>query len=309
MTFRRKEKAQKESSMQVPPRSNQLNSAYVVQDQQSEEELTRLTIQNQMLTTSMGGVLPEQTDPTYFERVLDVGCASGGWVIETAQKYPSIKLVGVDSSKRMIDYARAQAVTHGVAKRVEFRVMDALRMLEFPNNSFDLVNLRLGNSFLRTWDWPKLLAEFQRVTRRGGTVRITECDIVESTSPALTYLYQQVFLQAVFNAGFFFKKENDGLTSELVPLLTQQGVRDVQTRLHTLEYHGGTPEGLLFAEDMKRGYRTFRPFFQKWVRLPEDYEAIYQQALNEMQQQDFKAIWRYLTAWGTTYPTPEKSDL
>ncbi len=293
----------------IPPRSNELNSTYVVQDRQSEEELTRLIIQNQMLTSSMGGVLPEQADPAHFQRILDVGCAAGGWVIEAAQRYPSMKVVGVDISNRMIEYARAQAVAHGVADRVEFRVMDALRLLEFSKASFDLVNIRLGNSFLRTWDWPILLAQFQRVSRRAGVIRITECDIVESSSPALTYLYQQIFLQAVFNAGFFFRQENDGLTSELVPLLTRQGFHNVQTRLHTLEYHGGTPEGQLFAEDMKRGFHTFRPFFQKWLRLPEDYDAIYQQALAEMQQPDFKAVWRYLTVWGTSSPLRIKGSL
>jgi hypothetical protein len=35
--------------------------------------------------------------------------------------------------------------------------MDALRMLVFPDAFFDLVNLRCGCSYVRTWEWPKLL--------------------------------------------------------------------------------------------------------------------------------------------------------
>jgi hypothetical protein len=41
------------------------------------------------------------------------------------------------------------------------------------------------------------------------------------------------------------------------------------------------------------------PFYQKWGQAPEDYEAITQQALNEMQQPEFVAIWVLLTAWGS----------
>lgn len=28
----------------------------------------------------MGGVLPEQQDPTRFRRVLNIGCGPGGWI-------------------------------------------------------------------------------------------------------------------------------------------------------------------------------------------------------------------------------------
>src|SRR5579883_3475432 len=160
-------------------------STYVVQDRSNEEELIRLSVQDQMLTAGMGGVLPEQPDPTLFKRVLDVGCGTGAWLIEAAKTYPTMSLlIGADVSRRMVEYAISQAEKEGVSERVEFHSMDALRMLEFPSAYFDLVNLRLGVSWLRTWDWPKLLQEFARVTRRGGTVRLTESDaIIESNSP------------------------------------------------------------------------------------------------------------------------------
>jgi hypothetical protein len=49
-------------------------STYWVQDRSDEEELTRLRLQDQMLTADMGGVLPEQPDPMVYRRVLDVSC-------------------------------------------------------------------------------------------------------------------------------------------------------------------------------------------------------------------------------------------
>ena len=62
-------------------RGQELPSTYWVQDRSNKEELTRLRLQDAMLTASMGGVLPEQSDPTIFQHVLDVGCGSGDWLI------------------------------------------------------------------------------------------------------------------------------------------------------------------------------------------------------------------------------------
>jgi ubiquinone/menaquinone biosynthesis C-methylase UbiE len=296
----RKRKKKEQNRMPSPrePRKNELESTYFVQDRRNREELTRVTIQDQMLTASMGGTLPEQADYTMFRRVLDVGCGTGGWAIEAARAYPTMSLVGIDISERMIDYACERAKTEQVAERASFRVMDTLHRIAFPSASFDLVNLRLGVSFLRTWDWPELLSEFERVTRQGGIVRLSEADIGESNSPALTQL-GYLLRSAFYNAGNFFTLQDNGLTSELVPMLIRCGLGKVQTQVHALTYRAGTPEGQLFAEDMQYLYRTLRPFLQKWTRVPENYDAVYQQALIEMQQADFVATWRFVTAWGS----------
>lgn len=273
-------------------------STYFVQDRSNEEELIRVTVQDQMITAGMGGALPELPDPAIFQRVLDIGCGTGGWLIEVARSYPTIPLlVGVDVSSRMIEYARAQAEAQQVSDRVQFHTMDALRMLEFPNSYFDLVNQRLAMSWLRTWDWPKLLSECQRVTQLDGVIRVTEADMIESNSPALTRR-EDMLLQAFHQAGHFLTLDRDGVTRELTSLLRRCGLQNIQTRVHTLEYRAGTVAGQHLAENMQHGFRTLLPFMRKWTRVPDDHEAIYQQMLNEMQQPDFVATWRLLTAWG-----------
>ncbi len=274
-------------------------STYFVQDRENVEELTRMQIQDHLMTASMGGVLPEQPDPTIFGSVLDVGCATGGWLIEAAKAYPTMReLVGIDINSKVVAYARVQAEAEKLSDRMQFRTMDALRMLEFPNGSFDLVNQRAGVSYLRKWDWPKLLLEYQRVTRAGGVIRITEGDlIVESSSPALSRLFE-LLLQAFYQAGHVFTPESDGVTSQLAHLLTQHGLTEVETRTHRLQYHAGTAEWHRFFEDMRLIFRTIVPFLRKWSQVPNDYEAIYQQALAEMQQPDFVAAAGMLTAWG-----------
>ncbi len=286
----------------LEPHKNELESTYVVQDRQNEEERTRVTIQDQMLTSLLGGILPEQTDPTRFHSVLDVACGTGGWAIEAAKTYPTMSLVGVDISKTMIDFAHERANAEQVAERARFSVMDTLRLLEFRPQSFDLVNLRFGISFLRTWDWARLLTEFQRVTRRKGIIRITECDTIECNKPALSQLEELIF-QALYNAGHLFRPQGDGLTSELAPLFIKNGLRDVQTCVHTLIYQMGTPEGNHLIEDVQHSFRTMRPFIQKWINIPDDYDTLYQQALAEMQEEDFEATWRLVTAWGTVTRT------
>lgn len=280
------------------PRINDNPSTYFVQDRKNRNELTRLTIQDQMITKAMGGVLPEQADPTVFRRVLDVGCGPGGWIIEAAKIYPAVSLVGIDISRRMINYARAQAQANQVKNRVEFHVMDALHPLAFPTASFDLVNLRYGISFMRTWDWPKLLSEFLRITSPGGIIRLTDNDILhQSNSPALTRL-DEIAICALFRAGHLFTQEGTGLMARLAHLLEQYGCQQVQTRACPLEFEAGTAEGQAYYEDMARVFQTTRPFIQKWSCAPGDYDAIYQQALNEMQKSDFYVTWNHLTAWG-----------
>ncbi len=275
-------------------------STYFVQDRTSTDERVRVQLQDKMVTKAMGGALPEQADPTLFRRVIDIGCGTGGWLIETAKTYPDISLlVGVDISNRMIEFARKQAQADLVDDRVKFHVMDVLRTSEFPHHPFDLLNQRLGWSYLRTWDWPNLLSTYQHMTRPGGVIRITESDVLgTTTSPALTQLFD-LARNALYQAGHLFTPEQDGVTGKLPDLLRHHGIRDVQTRATVLEYRPGTELMETFFEDIKLLFRTLEPFIRKWSRIPDNYDQIYQQALHEIQQPGSISTGRMVTAWGT----------
>ena len=282
---------------QTPPKSRQEHpSTYFVQDRSNMDEMARLQVQDRLMTSSMGGVLAEQDDTARFQQILDVGCGTGGWLIESAQALPgATHLVGVDVSNKMLDYARSQAADAGVSERVEFHMMDALRMLEFPDRSFDLVNQRMGMSYLRTWDWPKLLQEYQRVLKKGGLVRVTEgATCYESSSPA--YLKVNEFCYRAFHqAGHLFVNAPDGVTSNLARLLTQYGYKGVQTKTHAMQMHNSAEA----YEDTERFFRVIKPFLHKWGQLPDNYDEIYQQMLQEVQQPDFYAIVELRSAWGS----------
>ncbi len=157
--------------------------------------------------------------------------------MQAAQTYPTMSLVGIDISRQMINYATTQAELHHVTDRVKFQVMDAIHVLDFPTASFDLVNLRLAGSFLRTWEWNKLVSEMLRVTRPGGIIRITESEYrIISNSPTINQFGESLQL-AMFRSGHFFENEKEGLTKHPFKLLEQQRCQQVQEKLFVLERH------------------------------------------------------------------------
>jgi ubiquinone/menaquinone biosynthesis C-methylase UbiE len=206
----------------------------------------------------------------------------------------------------MIEAARAEAEAQQVQERVEFRLMDALRLFESSADVFDLTNMRFALSFLRTWDWPQVLRELQRVTRPGGIIRVTDADLPDqSSSPALLRLFR-LLAQAYSQAGKYFRPLACGVAEDLASLLKQQNLQDVQIRVYRPEIRVGTVEGQLFFEDMRYLFRTNLPFLRKWSRVPDDYEELYQQMLAEMQQPDFIVSNQTITAWGSK-PVPVRT--
>ena len=293
--------------MSTEDRRQEQSSTYFVTDHFKKEELIRLQIQDRLLTIGMGGVLPEQPNPARFQRVLDVGCGTGGWLIEAAKAYPTMSLLaGVDISARMIEYARALAETQQVSNRVEFAVMDVLHMLKFPAASFDLINQRLAISYLRTWDWAKLLNTYHCLLRPGGVIRLVEPEIVPNTSSlALAKLFT-LLLNAFYQSGHLFTPASDGLTSQLPDLLEKRyGFSHVETCTSPIIYHSGTPEAQQEYEDLRSLFRTVVPFLKKWSRFPGNYEELYQQALNDMQQPGFALNSRIVTIWGLSHSKAE----
>ena len=285
--------------MPTPQWKNDQPTTYFVPDRHNKNELFRLAIQDQMITQAIGGVLTEQKEPESIRRMLDIGCGAGSWIIEAAQTYPAMSLVGIDISPRMVEYAQKIARTQSINDRVTFQIMDALRPLEFPNESFDMVNIRLGNSFIRTWDWPLLYLEMLRVTRPGGIIRVTEAGAIDDSIKGAHLQMLFAFVGALFRAGHIFKHESAGLTGRLQGQFKQYGAQGVQTKEYNLVYQAGTEEGEAYHENFTHLFQVARPFIRKWGCAPEDYDDIYNQALTEMHRPDFCATWHFVCAWGT----------
>ncbi len=276
-------------------------NTYAIQDV-AKNEVLRLQLLDRTATAGMGGVLPEQPASLSLQRVLDVGCGTGGWLIALAQQHPEIPmLIGVDAHRPLIEYARSQAEAAGVSARVEFHIADALRMLEFPTDYFDLVNHRFAWSWLRTWDWPKLLQEYQRVTRPAGIVRITEATtaIAPPSFPA-SNLLARLLTDAMYASGHSFQEgmhAKEAIFGALPSLLQKHGLEDVQTREYHIELHADET-GRSFFEINKLSFQNVLPFLRKWIRVPDDYDNRLQEMLQETLQPDYTLTWNVMTAWG-----------
>jgi len=115
-----------------------------------------LRLQDQMFTTGMGGVLPEQPDPARFQTC--ARCRLRDWrlVDRTGQSIYGDVL----AHRRGYQQHNARLRTHAAAAehmedRIEFpHDGRGCVCFEFPRGFFDLVNQRAGSSYLRTWDWP-----------------------------------------------------------------------------------------------------------------------------------------------------------
>jgi ubiquinone/menaquinone biosynthesis C-methylase UbiE len=107
----------------------------------------------------------EALNPGPGNRVLDVGCGTGG-VAEIAAT-SGADVVGVDLAPGLIEIAKARAADRGLS--VDYRVGDC-ENLDLADASFDLVGSSVGIMFAP--DHEASASELARVTRRGGRIAL-----------------------------------------------------------------------------------------------------------------------------------------
>jgi len=280
--------------------STNSDSGYFL-DAESAPEMARLIQQDMAMTRKMGGPLAEQADPSSFLEILDVGCGSGGWVLDVAFANPDAEVAGIDISKTLIEYANARARSQGL-QNASFEVMDVTTPLSFSDHSFDLVNGRLLVGSLPRTVWPQLIQECFRITRSGGVLRMTELDMSGvTTSAAFNYL-DSLLLKANWLVGHGFSP--DGRTTCMTPmlptLLRNAGYQHIQHRAHAIDVSSGTDTHMDFYRNYEIFFKQTLPFLASvGVATQEEVEQTYQQMLIDMFSDEFKGMWYLLTAWGT----------
>jgi ubiquinone/menaquinone biosynthesis C-methylase UbiE len=277
--------------------SNAKDENVYFNDPESGAEMGRLLAQDRLITKGMGGLFPERRDLSGIHRILDAACGPGGWALEVAYTYPEIEVVGFDVSRAMIDYARAQARVQGL-DNADFVVMDIQKALDFPDASFDLVNARFIN-FLPVAAWPRLMQEFKRITRPGGTIRLTESEWWYFTnSPALENLNAMI-IRALKLQGGSFSERFTGVLPMLGRFLLDAGCANVNYRSHVIDYSFGTEAYEGFRRDATVVFKLFQPFIVRMgVATQEEVEHLYNRMQVEMLQENFRGLMLPLTAWG-----------
>lgn len=271
----------------------------------TKADLLRLSQKDRWITRRLGGVLAEQAEPGCFHRVLDVGSGLGCWVIDTALAYPTMSLVGIDIDPSLVRSARVQARAAQVSERVAFHRMDALQPLDFPDASFDLVNLGLGGTFLRTWEWPHVLREFARILKPGGTLRLVEMELMGLGKSAAALQVCQVIATAFFHAGHLFEPTPNGLTAHLERLLHRQGYQHIQAKTTTVAASAGSALQQGISQYYSHILPAFQPFVCKWYGIdPQEYGRLSRQALADSSQEDASSETTFVTVWATLGSSP-----
>src|SRR5690242_12311818 len=198
-------------------------------DAESAAEMSRLMKQDRLTTTHMGGLFPERekSEIASMHDILDLACGPGGWVMDVAYEYPKIQVTGIDISPVVIGYARAQAKSRGL-ENAHFRVMDALKPLDFADESFDLVNGRYLSGFMPKTAWLPLVKECVRITRPGGVVRLTELEPGPTNGQAVERI-SAISYEALRATGRSFSPDgrNIGITPMLGGFLRNAGCEHI----------------------------------------------------------------------------------
>ncbi len=274
-------------------------STYFI-DSQSASEMARLMDFDRYLTRAMGGPMAERSDYTHINRILDVACGPGSWVLDVAIEHPEIEVFGIDINRFAIGYAQAQAKAQDLSN-VTFRTMNAVEPLDFPDEYFDLVNARSIVAFMPPARWPEFVQDCKRILRHDGTLRLTEGEWSFTNKPAMARL-NELLMKALYMAGMSFSP--DGRYSGVVPVLAhflrRAGFQNIEQKAYVVDFSAGTEANLIVYNDAKVFYQLIQPFITKMrLATQEEVEQLYQRGLTEMLMDDFCGMHFLLTALGT----------
>jgi SAM-dependent methyltransferase len=279
----------------LPPRED----TYVI-DPESGAEMARLINQDRLVTQHLGGLFPPEVEPSTLGLVLDIACGPGGWVMDAAFAHPHMKLIGVDISQSMVQYAQAFARVQGLGN-ASFQQMNILKPLDFDDDTFDFVNARFLTGLMTPGDWTKLLQECSRILRPGGILRLLEAEDFGITNSPAIERFTQLSIKAGRNLGraFFTDGRFAGTMAMLGPLLRSSGFQEIHQPSYIIDWSSDTQAFYPMRENIKVVLQLLRSFLdQAGVLSTEQFEVLYEQALVEMNNSDFVATMLYLSAWG-----------
>ncbi len=281
-----------------PDHSSNDNPYFI--DTQSGAEMARLIMQDDTVTRNMGGPLSEPSDLSTIHDILDLACGPGSWVLDMAYAHPDKNVIGVDIDPTMVNYARARARSQALDNNAHFQVMNATKQLDFPDNSFDLVNARLLVGFMRPENWPYLIQECRRVSRPGAILRLTESESAVTSGVAYNTL-NTLLAQALHAAGQSFSPDGRhfGIVPRLGRLLRDAGYEHIQHKAYAVDFSAGTEAHEAIRQNSMAMLQLIQPFLIRMgVTTQEKVDELYQQAMVEMLSDDFCGIWFFLTVWG-----------
>ncbi|GHO59305.1 class I SAM-dependent methyltransferase [Ktedonobacter robiniae] len=288
-------------------REEQVGESTYFIDADNFGEVARLCKQHRLLANGMGGALPEISDFSYIQDVLDIACGAGGWVVDIALEHPTVQVTGVDINPGMLEYARSQAQEEDV-QNLHLHLMDATGPLDFSDNTFDLVNARLLSSFMPTSKWPTFLRECARITRPGGAIRVVEAEAPLTNSAACEQL-NALIAQSMKVGGLGFSPDGRhvGLIPVMKRLLQDAGCHNVRLFSYAIDCSASSLERVRAYQNGQTVYKLVQPYLlQLGLATQQELDRLYHLALEDMNSPDFCALWTFVTVLGEV-PDPNKA--
>lgn len=121
-------------------------------------------------TERMIGALWPDREPGPDSEVLELGCGPGFYSRALAERFPRISVLGIDSSKRLIDYARAKARSSDL-RNCAFKWGNVLDLPQADDSFSELIASRL---FTILPERERVVAEMFRVLSPGGKCFVAE---------------------------------------------------------------------------------------------------------------------------------------
>lgn len=218
--------------------------------------------------------LPTSEEPG---SVVDLGCGTGHFTVQLAQRFASAALKGVDLAQGMLDFAREQ---HGDCA---IWVCDDAEDLSLQDNSVDLIFSNLALQWCERL--PKLASELARVLKPGGRIAFTSLgpstlyELRRSWSAVDDYIHVNRFLapeqwrESFTAAGFHF----DCFTVES-EVLRYRDLRHLTAELKGLGAHNtnrGRNPGMTGREHIRGLMAAYEQFRDSDGELPATWEVIY----------------------------------
>ncbi|KAG0168471.1 hypothetical protein DFQ28_008244 [Apophysomyces sp. BC1034] len=214
-----------------------------------EEEQHRLTGQHFALKELFNGnVLPIVSKHVPLEdnaKILDIGCGGGVWVLDMATDYPNCDYEGID----IVNVAKS----HMWPERARFSCGNILESLDFPDNTFDLVHMRLFVLALREEEWPLAIKEALRVTKPGGIFHLTEVDYRITGDATVQNVIKTIHAECISRG------QNPRIAIRLESMLTESGAKVLQSNVKEISLDGQSSISKKFLWDWKHGLKSGLP--------------------------------------------------
>ncbi|HEU5228484.1 MAG TPA: class I SAM-dependent methyltransferase [Ktedonobacteraceae bacterium] len=278
------------------PESSEIPSTLV---ENNVTEMTRLIDLHAMLTRAGEKLFPGHNDVSDIHSVLDVACGPGSWALDVAFKYPKIEVIGVDINQAMIKYASAIAHSQGL-QNAHFRNMDVLKHLDFPDNTFDVVNAHYLSSFMPLSAWPALLDDCKRILRPGGMLYLLEAQTPMTNSGVCEQVGALLARIKRRADGYLF---SDDWPTTVTPLLgsflRQTGYRHVQQKACAIDYSKGSEAYEGCYDNFTVELQLLKSFLLETKTLTEkEFDQLYRNFTVAMLMDGFCGIWYWLSTWG-----------